>query len=711
MRSSRLNRVALVGAAVLLTACMSTGAPVSGRGSSPRVAAALRPVLTTTFRPSGGVYGITTGAGFAWATSGGSLYRINPVTDRSESILSLATASLSTLAYGAGSLWVTDNSGILRVDPATGKLTGTVPIVVTGTMPIGSSGSLSFGDGALWTLDRAGMVRIDPRTMAVRTLPLPFEKRVGFAVGEGAAWMSVVNEQCLSGCLLRLSLSSGRVVARVRGADLFGLVATGDGAVWVSNGYAVVRINPRTNRVVKTIELLASPGSGELPIIYGSGLMAAAPRTLWVTTTLNGANAHLVQIDTVSDSVVGRPIAVGAEPGAITAEGRTVWLASGQTTLTRMDLVACRQRVCRAPAPPVSEPASGTPLWFQSVQMVSPRIGWALHWTENPGVIDASALVPARTTDGGRTWIDVRPPGVRVSPYTGGDLFALGTERAWLTIGTTLYSTSDGGASWVRLSTIEDLGVIDFINARDGWIMQQFGAASGQDVIAILRTTDGGRRWSLVARTPSLVGSGVGTGGLTTGCDKSGIVFVSRSEGWLTEYCNGGSLRFLTTHDGGLSWAEQSLPASAAACSYGCGANPPRFFGSTGFLTLTGGGLLVTHDSGATWSVVRLPARLRSPWTIQFVDARHGFLVPAGRSGAPGQVLYVTSDSGVKWTPVQSNIEFNQYGTFDFVSSEAGIIWIQAGDVLGLSPLYRTSDGGRTWARFTPTLTSAARRA
>ena len=103
MRSSRLNWAVLVGAAALLTACMSTGTSI-GKGSPPRAAAALRPVLTATFRPAGGVYGVTTGDGSAWATSGGSLYRIDPATDRSESVLSLATASLSTLAYGAGSL-------------------------------------------------------------------------------------------------------------------------------------------------------------------------------------------------------------------------------------------------------------------------------------------------------------------------------------------------------------------------------------------------------------------------------------------------------------------------------------------------------------------------------------------------------------------------------------------------------------------------------
>lgn len=701
MLSWRLNGVALAGAALLLTACMSTGHPVSGGGSSPRLEAALRPVLTATFRPAGGVYGVTSGDGSAWATSGGSLYRIDGATDRSQPILSLATASLSTLAYGAGSLWVTYNSGILRVDPATGKVTGTIPIV---------SSTLSFGDGALWTLDRAGMVRIDPRTLAVRTLPLPFEKRPGFAVGEGGAWVSVVNEQCFSGCLLRLSPSSGRVVARVRGTGLFGLVATGDGAVWVSNGYAVTKINPRTNRVVKTIKLLSSSGSGALPIIYGSGLMAAAPGTLWVTATLDGANAHLVRIDTVSDTVVGRPIAIGSDPVAITAAGRTVWLASSQDTLTRMDLVDCRQDVCRPPAPPASQPPTVRPLWLDSLQMVSPRIGWALRWTSNPGSLAPSSLVPARTTDGGGTWSDVTPSRARVTPTSASDLFVLDAERAWLGVGTTLFSTSDGGASWTRLATFDQLGSLDFINTQDGWDMENLGAASGQDAVKIFRTTDGGRRWSLVARSPSLVGSGVGLGGLTTDCDKSGLVFATPNDGWITEYCNGGSPGFFATHSGGSSWKQQYLPAS---CSDGCGVSPPRFFGSTGILTVSGGGaptLFVTHDTGATWARVSLPSNLGRFSGVQFVDARHGFVVPGSpEGGATGHVLYTTSDAGATWTPVHSDIGFNQYDTFDFVSPDAGIIWIQAGDVLGLSPTYRTSDGGRIWARFTPTLALAAR--
>jgi photosystem II stability/assembly factor-like uncharacterized protein len=501
-------------------------------------------------------------------------------------------------------------------------------------------------------------------------------------------------------------------MARVRGAGLFGLVATGDGAVWVSNGSSVVRINPRTNRVVTTIKLLSFPGSGELPIFYGSGLMAATPGTLWVTATLNGANVHLVRIDTVNDRVVGRPIVVGSDPGAIAAAGRTVWLASGQDTLTRMDLVACRQDVCRPPAPPALKPPTVTPLWLDSLQMVSSRIGWALRWTSNPGSLAPSSLVPARTTDGGVTWTDVTPSTTRVTPSSASDLFVLDAERAWVGVGTTLYSTSNGGTSWTRLSTFDHLGSLDFVNAQDGWDMENLGAAMGQDAVAIYRSTDGGRRWFLVARTPSLVGSGVSLGGLTTDCDKNGIVFATPNDGWITEYCNAGSLGFFTTHDRGSSWTQQHLPVPAA-CSDGCGVSPPTFFGSTGFLTVGGASMLfVTHDTGATWARVSLPVNRSRSWIVQFVDARHGFVVPGSlEGGATGHVLYTTSDAGATWTPVHSDIGFNQYETFDFVSPEAGIIWIQASDVLGLSPTYRTSDGGRIWVRFTPTLALATRRA
>lgn len=151
------------------------GAPKS---SSPQ---SLRAVLTGTFRPAGGIYGVTTGGGAAWATTGNSLLRIGLGTDKTVPVLSLPAASLATVVYGAGSIWVSDNAGILRVDPHTGKVTGTARITAS---------SLSFGEGALWTVEDSALVRIDPRTLAIQTFRLPVGKPVGktfgFAAGAGA---------------------------------------------------------------------------------------------------------------------------------------------------------------------------------------------------------------------------------------------------------------------------------------------------------------------------------------------------------------------------------------------------------------------------------------------------------------------------------------------------------------------------------------------
>ena len=171
------------------------------KSSSPQ---SLRTVLTGTFHTAGGIYGVTTGGGAAWATTGNSLLRIGLDTDKTVPVLSLPAASLATVVFGAGNLWVTDNAGILRVDPQTGKVTGTVRITAS---------SLSFGEGALWTVGRSGLVRIDPATLAIRTFRLPFGKSFGFAAGEGAVWVSVTGHPCAASCVLRIDPSSGRVVS------------------------------------------------------------------------------------------------------------------------------------------------------------------------------------------------------------------------------------------------------------------------------------------------------------------------------------------------------------------------------------------------------------------------------------------------------------------------------------------------------------------
>ena len=164
-----------------------------------------------------------------------------------------------------------------------------------------------------------------------------------------------------------------------------------------------------------------------------------------MTATLNGANVHLVRIDTVNDAVVGRPSPSARSRARSRAAGHTVWLASGQDTLTRIDLVASAQDVCRPPAPPASQPPTVTPLWLDSLRMVSSpdRMGPALDFEP---LLACIIVTGTGTHDRRRGHMD-RRHAVNDAGCSrlARDLFVLDAERAWLGVGTTLYSTFDGG--------------------------------------------------------------------------------------------------------------------------------------------------------------------------------------------------------------------------------------------------------------------------
>jgi photosystem II stability/assembly factor-like uncharacterized protein len=693
--------------------------PHSGSGQ-PAAARQSRAVLTGVFALPKGAFSVATGRGAAWVATGDGLLRVDPRTDRIVAPLSPPGAGLDEVAFGAGSLWVRSEGGILRVSPIGGRVLATVPI---------RAAVMVFGQGALWATAFAGgrfsLVRIDPGTDRATVTALPAGKVYGLAAGQEAVWVSAAGGGCGS-CLLRVDPRSGRVVARISGADLFGSVAVGDRAVWVSDGASIVRVEPRSDRIVATLALggEASAGADE-PIVYGSGLLAAAPGIVWATEATGTERARVVAIDPGTDTIVGAPLPLAPAPESIAAVGHTVWVVSMKDVLTRIDLVACAPGPCRPPAPAPTQPAPFTPVWFGSLQMLSPDVGWALRSTDNPGVLDRAVLAPARTSDGGRTWSDVTPPTARrlLSPtQSSGTLFALDAEHAWFVVSLSrgrrsravVFATTDGGHTWTRTAAFDSLGSsewITFVDPRHGWLMSDLGAAMGSHAVALYATGDGGRDWSLVARTRSLVAPGSGIGGLPVFCDKSAIRFATPTVGWMTGGCTAGGPYVESTRDGGRTWTAPSLPIPKSACaSDGCQASKPQFFGATGFLVVSGAShpfLLVTRDRGASWSRAALPATTGTFPQIQFVDARHGFLVPAGAQGSRAGRLYRTSDAGRTWTAVLPNQHLDELGiTFDFADPATGVAWIPGGDATsGVPPLYRTSDSGKTWERLNPRVT------
>jgi photosystem II stability/assembly factor-like uncharacterized protein len=103
------------------------------------------------------------------------------------------------------------------------------------------------------------------------------------------------------------------------------------------------------------------------------------------------------------------------------------------------------------------------------------------------------------TDDGGRTW--------RTRQFPGGELQYLNPSTAWA-IGTAsgydpdfklpgepidIYQSLDGGSKWTPLGPVSWSGQFSFVTESLGWAV-----ARSDEESAVVRTTDGGRNWTIL---------------------------------------------------------------------------------------------------------------------------------------------------------------------------------------------------------------------
>lgn len=373
-------------------------------------------------------------------------------------------------------------------------------------------------------------------------------------------------------------------------------------------------------------------------------------------------------------------------------------------------------------------PQAGASVWLSWLQMTSASTGWALRWTVSPWSTQAGYLVPARTSDGARTWTSVTPPTARAllaTPDAQVVLQALDGERAWLAVTpattdsspvhlTEVFATADGGRTWTESAPLEvsaPASLLSFADPDDGWLLANYGGSMNQDPVQLYRTTDGGLRWSLIAKTLPGPYGGTSSSGLPVSCDKVRLMFATASAGWLSGSCFSLPDALLVSRDGGAYWASPALPVPASSCVPDeCEVFGPQFVGRTGFLVIVRAPaapyFLVSQDLGATWQSEPLPPGAGKDPRVQFFSPLSGVLVSAGPQGVIGPVFYTTADGGRTWTAVRQGRSFTQLGAgFDFVSPQTGFAWVLGTDATGSAPaMYQTTDSGRTWTSFTPVL-------
>ena len=333
-----------------------------------------------------------------------------------------------------------------------------------------------------------------------------------------------------------------------------------------------------------------------------------------------------------------------------------------------------------------------------SMHMISATVGWAAGSGTNRIL---------RTTDGGSHWDDVTPTSARAGTWI---TYFLDAGNAWLAssvqpgsgspdFSVATYRTADGGRSWQSIGQVAaDQGwptSMDFVDRAHGWLFMNLGFAAGSQGVAFYSTTDGGATWTKVSEADT---SG-NPGHLPLSCNKGAPAFINSATGWTPGACSaGGGPFFYVTHDGGRTWNNAGIsmpPGYGGNCM--CGITSLRFSDARNgvfVLDLYGADgvqhdfLYATHDAGSSWQ----PGPMLPPnaFIADFINATVGWTLDAKKN-----TVLQTGDGGQHWSTL-GTIPSSQ-GVMDLQFVNASVGWALGSEPSG-NTLIKTSDGGRTWA-------------
>jgi DNA-binding SARP family transcriptional activator/streptogramin lyase len=223
---------------------------------------------------------------------------------------------------GPSGVWALGDDGqLVKVDPVAGEVSSKIGVAPAGTdggsaSAFGQPTPMAVGARSIWIADLDnGVIRVDPATG--REIRIRAGRVDGVALGDGAVWAA----SGPSAAVLRIDPRTDRVTARI---SLVGkpdvlspypyAIAVGGGFVWVVNGNTgtVTKIDPTLRGVVTTIPV----GRNVLGLAAGDG-------AAWVTDSAAGT---LVRIDATSNRVTSTPLGPN-QPRDVVVSGHKVWVS------------------------------------------------------------------------------------------------------------------------------------------------------------------------------------------------------------------------------------------------------------------------------------------------------------------------------------------------------------------------------------------------
>lgn len=283
-----------------------------------------------------------------------------------------------------------------------------------------------------------------------------------------------------------------------------------------------------------------------------------------------------------------------------------------------------------------------------SLYMISKSTGWDFSRLQATPTLNGVVL---RTDDGGKTWHNCTPTSVSAQETFAGGL-AVSDSEAWLFVSagkkTLLYHTTDGGASWTSTSIPKSYLIADlrFSDAQHGWLLASQGSAAGQEPIDLYYTSDGGKTWSqILSKTESnklLLGN------------RTGVTFINRTTGWITVDSgqHPGQVEVYVTHDGGHSWALQTIPVSTILQKHYAYPLAPIFTSSqVGIMPVTFDDgttvIYTTENGGQDWNSTK-PVPVSNVVNVSY-DGQTVYVTD-------GKSVYDSRDNGQSWVKWKGTI-------------------------------------------------------
>lgn len=287
---------------------------------------------------------------------------------------------------------------------------------------------------------------------------------------------------------------------------------------------------------------------------------------------------------------------------------------------------------------------------FRGLDAVDRRTAWVAGGSATDG---APGRV-FRTTNGGRTWDDVSPPGTEGLLFR--DVEARSKKEAVvLAIGpgdaSRIYRTTDGGATWVAAFVNDDPAA--FYDCMAFYPGGRRGLALSDPVdgkFRILATRDSGRSWTAVPD------DGMPAAPTEFGFAASGDCLVTTGR---TAYfgSGGGASRIFRSDDHGLTWTatDSTIPAGDAAGVFALAFRTPKqgiAVGGDFANPAAGVDAVAVSRRDRTWRSAGDLAHLGED--VAYLPGRGQRLVVTGESGDV-KGTSVSGDGGRTWTQVSDN--------------------------------------------------------